>query len=154
MTLIDSLDSILMLYSYSDLPEHSWVIFERSSSTELQVNKSQITALKAPGVSITRCRVDGPTTPHPFTGENASPSLHEILETEEVQIETPKPETVENDQVKGSAPKLKSSFNKSITEDRAACNLRVKGNTMSGLSIILTLMSILVAFRQASLFGL
>jgi nickel/cobalt transporter (NiCoT) family protein len=137
--MIDSLDSILMLYSYSGFPEHSWVIFERSSSTELQVNKSH-------EVSITRRRVDGQTTADPLTGGNASLSLHEILETEEVQVETP----VENDQVKGSVPKLKSGFNRSITEDRAARNLRVKGNTMSGLSIVLTLMSILVAFRQVS----
>lgn len=33
MTLIDSVDSVLMVYSYTNFPEHSWAIFERPTET-------------------------------------------------------------------------------------------------------------------------
>jgi len=77
MTLVDSLDSILMLYSYSGFPERSFRIFERQRSG---------------------------------TGD-----------VEEISAD---PESV-------------------------ARSARVKQNAMSGLSIVLTLMSILVAFSIA-----
>ena len=35
MTLVDSLDSILMLYSYSGFPERSWKIFARVRANEV-----------------------------------------------------------------------------------------------------------------------
>ena len=40
MTLIDSVDSVLMLYSYSGFSERSWAIFERSSSNPVEQQES------------------------------------------------------------------------------------------------------------------
>lgn len=85
MTLIDSLDSVLMLYSYTGFPESKLALFVKR-------------------------------------GEFPSPNS---------SGETP---------LVGHEPDL--------DEDRPEkINMRVKMNAMSGLSIILTLMSILVAFR-------
>lgn len=83
MTLIDSLDSILMLYSYTGFPEHKLALF---ATREL--------------------------------GSPSSPG------------ETP---------LIGHEPGLDENRPERI-------NMRVKMNAMSGLSIVLTLMSILVAF--------
>ncbi|KAF9067737.1 high-affinity nickel-transport protein-domain-containing protein [Rhodocollybia butyracea] len=83
MTLVDSLDSILMLYSYSGFPEHSIRLFEQRNSDN-----------RDPQVSI-------------GVEANAESDL------------------------------------------RLATSTRVKQNAISGLSILLTLMSILVAFGIA-----
>jgi len=85
MTLIDSLDSVLMLYSYTGFPEHKPVLFvERGGFCS------------------------------PYSPEETPPVGREQGRDED------RPEKI---------------------------NMRVKMNAMSGLSIILTLMSILVAFR-------
>ena len=84
MTLIDSLDSIMMLYSYTGFPERKFALFVKSSSPG------------EPGEAL-----------------------------------------------------LESGFD----EDRPEkIDMRVKMNAMSGLSIILTLMSILVAFGYVYVF--
>ena len=80
MTLIDSLDSILMLYSYAGFPEHKFALFVKRGS---------------------------------FPGETP-------LVGHEPHVDEDRPEKI---------------------------NARVKMNAMSLLSIVLTLMSILVAFR-------
>lgn len=85
MTLIDSLDSILMLYSYAGFPERKFALF------------------------VTRGEPRSPSSP----GETP-------LVDHEPDIDEDRPEKI---------------------------NMRVKMNAMSGLSIVLTLMSILVAFR-------
>ncbi|CAK5269908.1 unnamed protein product [Mycena citricolor] len=82
MALLDSADSVLMLYSYSGFPEHSWALFEPS------VTESET--------------VSGP------------PRLDD---------KAPEPDVAQ------------------LTRDQ-----RVKMNVMSKLSIVLTIMSILVAF--------
>jgi high-affinity nickel-transport protein len=85
MTLIDSLDSILMLYSYTGFPERKFAFFMKS-------------------------------------GEFGSPSSL------------------------GEAPL--AGHERELDEDRPEkIDMRVKMNAMSGLSILLTLISILVAFR-------
>ena len=85
MTLIDSLDSILMLYSYTGFPEHKFALF---------VKPGEPGSLNSPGES-------------PVAGR-------------EPELDGDRPEKID---------------------------MRVKMNAMSGLSIILTLISILVAFR-------
>ena len=85
MTLIDSFDSILMLYSYTGFPERRFALFVRPDG------------LSAPGSP-------GET---PLVGH-------------EQELDEDRPEKID---------------------------MRVKMNAMSGLSIILTLISILVAFR-------
>lgn len=95
MTLIDSLDSILMLYSYSGFPESdSFAIFEKR--------------LALPDSS--------PAPEQELTAADAAP-VEVINEGHDLQTK--------------------------------ARELKVKLNMMSGLSIVLTLMSILVAFRYA-----
>lgn len=37
MTLLDSVDSIIMLYSYTAFPEHSWKLFEKTRTTNREV---------------------------------------------------------------------------------------------------------------------
>jgi hypothetical protein len=97
------------------------------------------------GMPISTRRADAEATPH-LIGTNAPSSIHDILETEEVRAETPNPQ--QNDQVDVEpGPKLDFDLKMNVGEDRATRNLRVNRNTMSGLSIILTLMSIIVAFR-------
>ncbi len=97
MTMIDSLDSILMLYSYSGFPEDSFVIFEKLVSLP-EDETACATVLPSTSVSATEAEMEEPTKgPHDL-------------------------------------------------QDKARA-LKVKLNMMSGLSIVLTLMSIFVAFR-------
>lgn len=103
MTLIDSLDSILVLYSYAGFPEHSLRIFEYGASEH----------------STTEQPIQLPASPV----EEIEPGLLSPTGTE--------------------TPLNVKALEK---EDRTARDMRVKMNMMSGLSIILTLMSILVAF--------
>ena len=88
MTLIDSLDSILMLYSYTGFPERRFAFF---------VKQAEASSSNSPG----------------------EPALAGY----ERELDEGRPEKID---------------------------MRVKMNAMSGLSIILTLMSILVAFRFVS----
>jgi nickel/cobalt transporter (NiCoT) family protein len=41
MTLLDSADSIIMLYSYTAFPEHSWKLFERKPQTQTEGSLSR-----------------------------------------------------------------------------------------------------------------
>jgi high-affinity nickel-transport protein len=86
MTLVDSLDSVLMLYSYTGFPERKFALF---------VKQEEFGSPNPPG-----------ETP---------------LVERELDIDEDRPEKID---------------------------MRVKMNAMSGLSIILTMMSILVAFRH------
>ena len=140
MTLIDSLDSILMLYSYAGFPEHAWAIFENGVSAADRENKPQVTPLEL--VPVSSRRADD--QPHLPTGGNAHSSIHEIPRTDNASTETSKPKPKDNELV-DDVPGLK--LKPDAREDRVTRDLQVKRNTMSGLSIILTLMSILVAFR-------
>lgn len=87
MTLIDSLDSILMLYSYTGFPERKFALFVKRGEPDL-----------------------------PGSPREASLAGHEP------NVDEDRPEKID---------------------------MRVKMNAMSGISIVLTLMSILVAFRSA-----
>lgn len=118
MTLVDSADSILMLYSYTGFPERSLLIFSPASK-----------------------KLQG-ETPLPI----ANPSvLGEKSELSSSPVSPSKPdekEPVDSD----SRPAIELLHD---TDSAVAQDMRVKMNVMSGLSIILTLMSILVAFRSA-----
>ena len=41
MTLVDSVDSILMLYSYADFPERGFAIFEKRNSASISSQSSK-----------------------------------------------------------------------------------------------------------------
>ncbi|KAJ3893789.1 NicO-domain-containing protein [Lentinula edodes] len=94
MTLVDSLDSVLMLYSYAGFPEHSLRIFEKS-----RLHQDSIRELTHPGGDEIEIKVDIPV---------------------------------------GTEPQ-------SEAEIQITRNAQVKQNAISGLSILLTLMSIMVA---------
>lgn len=116
MTMIDSLDSILMLYSYSGFPERSWRLFERKP---VQAENSQTRV----GVEQDAEQKRQPTHDRDDDGAALGKETHAV----------PKHEHEQEDEAR-------------IARDR-----RVKMNVMSGLSIVLTLMSILVAFRYVYL---
>ncbi|KAI0320547.1 NicO-domain-containing protein [Amylostereum chailletii] len=125
MTLIDSLDSVLMLYSYAGFPEHRYHIFE-------------------------------PVPVHPTISERAAASdmasagltdVSRALDIEQTTLGDPSKAPIKDD--KDDLPRtdvLKSDAQVDNVGERARRDLRVKRNMMSGLSIVLTSMSIVVAF--------
>ncbi|KDQ25603.1 hypothetical protein PLEOSDRAFT_1011620, partial [Pleurotus ostreatus PC15] len=134
MTLIDSADSILMLYSYSGFPERSWHLFEKTSL----LPTSRLGPEEA---------VDRPSGDAADVEASAVPQLQRI--NNELSGEY---DTMNKNSVKGAvtsadgsqAPAVSPSSQKVLSEDTRV--IIVKRNMMSGLSIVLTLMSILVAF--------
>lgn len=149
MTLIDSCDSILMLYSYSGFPEHSWAIFQPSKSTPPNMNDLQVedpdplpkkqdytVELQSPGIAPLE-RAPSPT----------SDSISNIPRLS--RDSRPIPSATSAPNIPHPAITGGEKLNEVSAEDEASLmrDQRVKMNMMSGLSIILTLMSILVAFR-------
>ncbi|KAJ7459939.1 NicO-domain-containing protein [Mycena latifolia] len=116
MTLIDSADSILMLYSYSGFPDRTWAIFDRSKAVEKP---------EAPAV--------------PVTEKTTMPGLSSPVENDLERALSPA------DASPGMA-EAQAAADKPVHVAQIARDLEVKLNVMSGLSIFLTLMSILVAF--------
>jgi high-affinity nickel-transport protein len=115
MTLVDSADSILMLYSYSGFPERSFIIFSPKPEC-----KAPVTNILPPvGTDDPSAKDKGDDLEVNISGEIPHEEQKEHLDT--LPSEDP--------------------------NGQLARNTRVKMNVMSGLSIILTLMSILVAFR-------
>jgi high-affinity nickel-transport protein len=125
MTLVDSLDSILMLYSYSGFAERTFAISEpvKLPSDDGLDTSSQVHALNSP-------RDESP--------ERNVPQRLQLVQ-EDVQGTDPVEEV----------PEI-GLHNTPIVEEKAR-DQRVKRNMMSGLSIILTLMSIVIAFTSAIL---
>lgn len=112
MTLIDSADSILMLYSYSGFPERTWAIIDRSMGV------ADVEKHEGPPEKHSAVLNESERAPSPANVNTGVTEVH-----------------LHNDGVD----------TQSMTQ--VARDLRVKLNVMSGLSIVLTLMSILVAFR-------
>ena len=143
MTLLDSIDSILMLYSYTGFAEHRFHLFEPIPENYGRDRKSSIyREAAATSVSPTQLsqlpRLEGShenetelsplgTTLSEQSDQNGS-SHRNKQQPVEVQLE---------------------DADAKIREIRkeAQRELVVKRNMMSGLSILLTLMSIVVAFR-------
>ena len=137
MTLIDSSDSILMLYSYSGFPERSFFIFAKSDSE---------------GGSETIKEQDGDDT---VTSTVPIPKSENVSEDDKSGNAKIHLQRRKDDDEKNGLPEepaldhpVQLVAPQGHASDRAmARDIRVKMNMMSGLSIILTLMSILVAFR-------
>ncbi|KAG5648357.1 hypothetical protein DXG03_004929 [Asterophora parasitica] len=117
MSLVDSLDSILMLYSYSDFPEHSLALFERIPPRAVEPNREKT--------------ADQDEKKHEGLDAATMPALPSYTDGADGAKEIPIP-----------APAAAAEVDRRVVRDTV-----VKMNVMSGLSIILTLMSILVAFR-------
>ena len=143
MTLVDSADSVLMLYSYSGFPERSFFVFEKREKTASGVMRE-----------ATRRGWEGPEKV--ITGEDNKQDKAEepsALDSESVQVEEVREamgEDLKPAQIKiGDPEKLQESEEKMavIVDEGMERDRQAKLNVMSGLSITLTLMSILVAFR-------
>ena len=139
MTLIDSSDSILMLYSYSGFPERSFFIFSKSpperDSQEETIEEHTTTGNDS----------DTHTDPVPISeivsddkSGNAQNDLQDRKDDEKNGLQQ---EPMDPAQSMTPSPQGHAS------DSELERDIRVKMNMMSGLSIILTLMSILVAFR-------
>ena len=120
MTLIDSADSIIMLYSYTGFPERSLVVF----SKEKVETPKEVDAEEAKPISDEKMKSEAVQEISEVAITDPEKALEEEAAEQRRVIPAIQPATTETDN-------------------------RVKMNVMSGLSIILTLMSILVAFRYA-----
>lgn len=130
MTLVDSTDSILMLYSYSGFTERSWTLFEQSDAPNLVV-----------ATSVVEVQRDLPLRPEDTQSLDAT-ALQKTTTNKSDPESFPSP-----DHLSTITPNLNATPPVNMNRDsRAASDTRAKMNVMSGLSIILTLMSILVAF--------
>lgn len=144
MTLVDSLDSILMLYSYTNFAERSLVIFERPStssnaSTAGARRKSEERTRIADASQISS---QGPNVPD--GAQAVMPSLEKLSSADgPAKICS----GVDDEPADEPAEKDRALSINGNTESRY--KLRVKQSAMSGLSLLLTLISILLAFRYA-----
>ncbi|OSD07399.1 NicO-domain-containing protein [Trametes coccinea BRFM310] len=120
MTLIDSLDSIIMLYSYAGFPERSFALFEKKSS------------------GTSKATLPGSGTGDPLNAENPVAGVEELPMNQSTADPTSKDE-------KGQQLVAVEEADEEDPVVRQRV-LRVKRNAMSNLSILLTIMSILVAF--------
>ncbi|RXW24437.1 hypothetical protein EST38_g1429 [Candolleomyces aberdarensis] len=110
MTLLDSVDSVIMLYSYTGFPQRSWKLIEfRPKATAAETQTDEV------------------------------PS--DIKEKVIPDVEEGKP--------KGD---IDTNVVEAQDDEHIAAQSRAKMNVMSGLSIVLTVMSILLAFWYLSLF--
>ncbi|KAA1469899.1 NicO-domain-containing protein [Dentipellis sp. KUC8613] len=145
MTLLDSVDSILMLYSYSGFPERSFALFEapRPLSPAL-VEQAAIPEAEGIDAAV-------PSSPEP---SKPRAGLAEELQGLQASVDAPAtPEDPERGSLKScsppedfAVPSREVNVKVVEVEEHAKKEARVKRNMMSGLSIVLTSMSILVAF--------
>ena len=129
MTLIDSCDSILMLYSYSGFPERSFFIFAKSEGDSETIKEHTNTS----------------TIPVP-NSETVSDGKRGNAEND-IQLEDRKDDEKNGLPEEPLEPVQSMALQGHASDSAMARDIRVKMNVMSGLSIILTFMSILVAFR-------
>jgi nickel/cobalt transporter (NiCoT) family protein len=119
-----------MLYSYSGFPERSFFVFARSENSETAKEHAEIAISNVPVPQV----------------ENVSEDKCEITVTE-IDLQDKK-DSDQDELPKELLNPAESIVPQGHASDSAmARDIRVKMNIMSGLSIILTLMSILVAFR-------
>ena len=142
MTLLDSIDSILMLYSYTGFAEHRFHLFEPVLENDTRDHKSSIYR-EAAATSVTPAQLphsEGPS--HENETEPCPPTaaLSEQQPGQDGSLQENIEQTVEV-QLEDRDAKIRD------IRKEAQRELRVKRNMMSGLSILLTLMSIVVAFR-------
>lgn len=140
MTLLDSIDSILMLYSYTGFTEHRFRIFEPARENDgadhmtIAYREAAATSVSAAQLPGSRGSHEDETERRPLSGVPPAPG------EQSEQGDKKQPVDVQVEEADTDAR---------ITDIRkeAQRELMVKRNMMSGLSILLTLMSIVVAFR-------
>jgi nickel/cobalt transporter (NiCoT) family protein len=137
MTLLDSVDSILMLYSYTGFPEHHFRLFESAEEGNEVQEQQEAASQDAAATNIATGSVSQP--PRGDQNQCSHPAPSQLFEQSWPSKPDKKtqPEVVAED----TNTRIKKIRKKAQRE------LLVKRNMMSGLSIVLTLMSIIVAFR-------
>jgi nickel/cobalt transporter (NiCoT) family protein len=140
MTLLDSVDSVLMLYSYTGFAEHRFRLFEpawendvpdHESSAYREAAATRVSAAQLPRSQgsheneTERCPLSAAPGEHSEQNGSSQRNMEQPVEVE----------------VKDADAKIRD------IRKEARRELIVKRNMMSGLSIVLTLMSIVVAFR-------
>lgn len=136
MTFVDSADSILMLYSYAGFPERGLAIFERHSSLTASEQPSSLRSVHSDLTALHATSTSGPND----AVVPAAPAK---------RADTPEPILLDLECNVPNEPRLSDAQpedNHQATIQKRTLEQATK-NTMSGLSIILTLLSILVAFR-------
>ncbi|KAG8849195.1 hypothetical protein FRB96_000902 [Tulasnella sp. 330] len=121
MSIVDSADSILMLYSYAGFPESGLALVRPNAAGRVEDVADQEASM-------------------PIEEDHGMP----VGSTSEQSIRSIRPMIIIPD-----AKAKETGLDVVLSEDSdqaAFASLRVKQNTMSGLSIVLTLISILVAF--------
>ncbi|KIO02679.1 hypothetical protein M404DRAFT_9661 [Pisolithus tinctorius Marx 270] len=123
MTLVDSLNSVMMLYSYSGFAEHSWKIFERTIPAN---------AVEDGGVS------SGPdVNMNGMLGQTQSERIIHLAQQQGTSANS----------IAGVFGGAEDGGNNVARKDDRVT--RAKRHTMSNLSVLLTSMSILLAFSIA-----
>lgn len=153
---MDSADSILMLYSYAGFPERSFSIFERVAAGD-ESEKSSLVEGEAGAEeyepSLTgsvRSPAEDPDSKKRISqGDEIGSSIQVVEDIAELPSRGPSEPSGHGVRTRTPSPHLLAQ--ESTMTQEVKRNLIIKENTMSGLSIALTLISILVAFRYASL---
>ncbi|THH03297.1 hypothetical protein EW145_g6371 [Phellinidium pouzarii] len=144
MTLVDSADSVLMLYAYAGGLDRTFALFERRTTIEKDT-------IDGDSPQCARQGLDEPAIPQTLSVECVHPpELLSNLLSEETNSEPRCAQT----EVQDSKLQLRlepaigpeTSPKGEEQEDVTRRNMRVKQHTMSTLSLVLTLISILVAF--------
>lgn len=130
MTLIDSADSVIMLYSYAGFPDRSFAIF----SWTLPSEEKNAGEHRDGAEDLIEEKKDVKEKIAPVT------SVDEVIDNAPVLVRE-----VSNH----AADEEKAHDSQTVAADRLTETQtnRVKTNVMSGLSIVLTLLSICLAFR-------
>ena len=127
-----------MLYSYSGFPERSFFIFSKSKG-DSETIKEHTTTIN-----------DTDTDPVPISeivSDDVSENTQIVLQGRNDDEKNELPQEPMN-----PAQTITPSSQGHASDSEMERDIRVKMNMMSGLSIILTLMSVLVAFRYEYLF--
>ncbi|KAG8859873.1 hypothetical protein FRB91_006299 [Serendipita sp. 411] len=137
MTLIDSLDSVLMLYSYSGFPEKGWALFRRK---EKEGGKQAVK--RSPSLPRFGNTTDLEARPAERVG--SSPKHSKDVLQDDQEATTSPVQIVEDD---GHGHDHDHGHEEDEAEvERKERAIVLKNNSMSTLSILLTLVSILLAY--------
>lgn len=132
MTLVDSIDSCIMLYSYSGFPERGWNLFEKPLPQDLSRD------------------INAPPTLSPAIGpEQLDSTSNPGNSSLEIEVILPRSTSPDSPPSSDNKAPFSEAHSIHLAEQGTPENLvhqRMKGkqHTMSSLSIILTLISILV----------
>lgn len=148
--MIDSVDSILMLYSYSGFPERGFALFDRKTLLILEHGAASDVASHSPPLASAACVPSLVPLP-PSKTVSPLASIEELPTSEAIHPEIPTHAISKAKSAIFDSDEVQAMDTTAVTvhpvEDEETRRLRrVKRTAMSGLSILLTLMSIIVAF--------